>query len=127
MFGLSSLTSMLIGAAAIALVAGGTGAYAGYRWEYGALEHEKRIVDEKDLKQANDILQGYEANVTTINNAAREFLAGQNDFGVKLDEIGKDLHNVQTQKPLPVNCKPDPGRVRDLNAAIQATNTRISR
>lgn len=125
MFGLSPY--VLIGFAVALVAAGATGAAGMYHWDQVAYLKLEKKQEDADLKQAKDVLQGYEANVTTINNAAREFLAGQNDFGVKLDEIGKDLHNVQTQKPLPVNCKPDAGRVRDLNAAIEATNTRIGR
>ena len=37
--------------------------------------------------------------------------------------VQKDFANATKAKPLPVNCKPDAGRVRALTASIAAVNS----
>lgn len=80
-----------------------------------------RAVEEKnrtaaDLKQFTDISQ-------QIATAAQAFLKTQLNLGTQFDTIQRDLTDARKRKPLPANCRPDAGRVRNLDAAIAAANS----
>lgn len=58
-----------------------------------------------------------------MQTAATELSGIKLTLDGKLDKIGKDLKNVQAQKPLPADCKPDDLRLLNLKAAIDAANS----
>lgn len=79
-----------------------------------------------EAKQAGDLAASTTAAMTdlktaaaAINTAANEYAGVAGRLDVKLDQIKKDMKNA---KPLPVDCRPDAVRVRDLGAAIDAAN-----
>lgn len=83
-----------------------------------------------ELKESNDraavaekALTDLQAGTRKMNEAATELTGIKLNLDGKLDKIGKDLKNVQTQKPLPADCKPDDLRMLNLKAAIDAANS----
>lgn len=123
MFGLSSLWTSLIGGAVLLAIGAAGGGYA-VSVVYGAriaqMERDKAAEDKAraiaDLKQYRDIADQVQA-------AARDMLKGSEALNGQIDVVVKDLKNVQAKKPLPANCKPDAGRVRNLDSAIAAANS----
>jgi len=123
MFGLSTLTTSLIGGAILILIGTGAGAYGAsiyYGGRIAQMERDTAIADKArataDLKQYTDI-------ATQIQAAARDMLKGSGVLNGQMDTIAKDLENVHSKKPLPRDCKPTVDRVRNLSSAIAAANS----
>ena len=83
-----------------------------------------------ELKQATDraaiaekAFDDLRTGTKKMQTAATELSGIKLTLDGKLDKIGKDLKNVQAQKPLPADCKPDDLRVLNLKAAIDAANS----
>ncbi|MGT2429227.1 hypothetical protein ACU4HD_11865 [Cupriavidus basilensis] len=72
---------------------------------------------QSDLAGANQALGDLRTASANIRAHADEFTAIQSTLGTKLDAIQKELKNA---KPLPVDCRPDAGRVRLLSDAVDA-------
>lgn len=92
--------------------------------------HKDSDIAALKLKQSNDrvavsekALTDLQAGTRKMNEAATELTGIKLNLDGKLDKIGKDLKNVQAQKPLPADCKPDDLRVLNLKAAIDAANS----
>lgn len=62
------------------------------------------------------------AAIAQMSGSAAEYIAVRDKLGVQLGVISKDLKNVQANKPLPVDCRPDADRLRSLAAAVDAAN-----
>jgi len=69
-------------------------------------------------------LADVQADAATIRQAATEFAAIQSTLAPRMTALTKELRNA---KPLPPDCRPDPVRVRNLDAAIDAANQAIPR
>jgi len=61
-----------------------------------------------------------------MQTAATELTGIKLNLDGKLDKISMDLKNAQAKSPLPVDCKPDDERVRNLKAAVDAANSAAS-
>lgn len=92
--------------------------------------HKDSDIAALKLKQSNDraavaekALTDLQAGTRKMNEAATELTGIKLNLDGKLDKIGKDLKNVQAQKPLPADCKPDDLRMLNLKAAIDAANS----
>ena len=72
-------------------------------------------------------LANVQADAAVIRTAATEFAAIQSTLTPRMSALTKELHNARTTRPLPVDCRPDAGRVQNLDAAIDAANKSIPR
>jgi len=72
--------------------------------------------------QAAGALNDLVAAASNINAAAKGYVDARDDLISAMSAITKDLKNVQKQNPLPVNCRPDAGRLRSFQAAVAAAN-----
>ena len=72
-------------------------------------------------------LANVQADAAVIRTAATEFAAIQSTLTPRMSALTKELHNARTTRPLPVDCRPDAGRVQNLDAAIEAANKSIPR
>jgi hypothetical protein len=77
--------------------------------------------------QATAALDDLAAATAVIKSAANSAQSNNRAVITKLSSIEKGLKNVQNQKPLPVDCKPDSSRVQSLNSAIEAANSSFAR
>lgn len=66
-------------------------------------------------------------NTQRINDASSVYATNTNQLSLQLDEIGKDLKHAEHLAPLPVDCRPDAGRVRVLSQAVDAVNASLAR
>jgi hypothetical protein len=69
-------------------------------------------------------LANVQADAATIRQAATEFAAIQSILAPRMSALTKELRNAPK---LPAGCVPDPVRVRNLDAAIDAANKSIPR
>jgi len=71
------------------------------------------------LSQSELALTTLQADTARITTAATEFAAIQSTLALRMSALTKELRNA---KHLPAGCVPDADRVRNLDAAIEATN-----
>ena len=57
-----------------------------------------------------------------MNAAGAGYQASLAAIDAQFSNLQKGLSNAIAAKPLPVDCKPDAGRVRQLAAAVAAAN-----
>lgn len=69
-------------------------------------------------------LADVQASTEVIRTAAAEFGAIQSTLAPRISALTKELRNAPK---LPADCRPDPVRVRNLDAAIDAANQAIAR
>lgn len=74
--------------------------------------------------QAAATLTTLQADAEAIHKAAAEYAGIETTLAPKIAALTKELRNA---KPLPVDCRPDAVRVRNLDAAIDAANSAIPR
>jgi Tfp pilus assembly protein PilN len=109
---------------AVGVVAFGAGwVINGWRMET-ALSKLKTAQAVERANQANSALTTLQADAAAIHQAATEYAGVQNTLAPKIAALTKELRNA---KPLPVDCRPDSVRVRNLDAAIDAANSAIPR
>ena len=72
-------------------------------------------------------LANVQADAAIITKAATEFADIRSTLAPRMSALTKELHNARTSRPLPVDCRPDAGRVQNLDAAIDAANKSIPR
>jgi len=72
-------------------------------------------------------LANVQADAAVIRTAATEFAAIQSTLTPRMSALTKELHNARITRTLPVDCRPDAGRVQNLDAAIDAANKSIPR
>lgn len=114
-----SLFTLLIAGAAAVLFGFGSGWTAnGWRLNAEIARITAQHADEK-TRSTSAALDDFKKTADSIASAADRYANAQANLGDKLDRIRKDLKNA---KPLPVDCKPDDVRVRNLADAIRAAN-----
>lgn len=105
------ITGMVAGGETIAVIKNGV---------IARMERDEAVADKArataDLKQYQDISK-------QIYTAAADLAKTTTTLGTQFDTIERDLNDARKKKPLPRDCKPDAGRVRNLDAAIAATNS----
>lgn len=90
----------------------------GWRLESGLSELRAQHA-EKIATQAKAALTTLQADAAAIHIAAGQLATIETTLGPKIDALKKEIRNA---KPLPAGCLPDPARVRNLDAAIDAAN-----
>lgn len=110
-------------AALAALLAAGASYYLtalGYRLTIAQMEKAQANAA---VIAATRALTQFEADSAAIHGAAIAFGTAQDDLNGKLATISKDFHAAIKAAPLPADCKPDAVRLRQLSAAVAATNS----
>ena len=109
-----------VGAGVAAAVLGfGTG-WTVNGWRLGAeLAGEKAARAQDRATQAGAALSTLQVDAAVIHQAATEYAGIQSTLAPKLAALTKELRNAPR---LPADCRPDPVRVRNLDAAIDAAN-----
>ncbi len=109
----------LAGAVLLALMLIGTG-WTTRGWKADAAIAELHV-ERANLAaaQADAALKDIAAATTSIHEAALRYGSVQVNLASKIEELKKDIKN---DKPLPVDCVPSAGRVRKLDAGIDAAN-----
>jgi len=114
-----------VGAGLAAAVLGFGAGWAINGWRLGAeLAGEKAARAQDHAAQAGAALSALQADASAIRQAATEYAGIQSTLAPKLTALTKELRNA---KPLPADCRPDPVRVRNLDAAIDAANQAAAR
>lgn len=109
-----------LGAAALVLVVGFAGGWLVNGWRLGSDLAELRAQHaEKIATQAQATVTTMQADAAAIHMAAGQLVAIETTLGPRIDALKKEIRNA---KPLPAGCLPDPARVRNLDAAIDAAN-----
>lgn len=106
------------------LLAGAAGWFTN-GWRHGAEIAELRRAHAEFRNTLTEAaLADAQADAATIRKAATEFATIQSTLAPRMSALTKELRNA---KPLPAGCVPDPVRVRNLDAAIDAANKSIPR
>lgn len=114
--GLGLLLAMALAGAAGWLVNG---------WRHGAeIADLRRSHAEFRATLSETALADVQADAAVIRTAATEFATIQSTLAPRMSALTKELRNAPT---LPADCRPDPVRVRNLDAAIDAANKAIPR
>lgn len=109
----------------VGLLLAGAAGWIANGWRHGAeIAELRRAHAEFRTTLSEAALADVQADAATIRTAAAEFAAIQSTLAPKMTALTKELRNA---KPLPPDCRPDPVRVRNLDAAIDAANKSIPR
>jgi anaerobic C4-dicarboxylate transporter len=95
----------------------------GWRLEAALANLEATHAQEKEA-QATGALKTLQADAAAIRQAATEYAGIETTLAPKIAALTKELRNAPR---LPVDCKPDQYRVRNLDTAIDAANSAIPR
>lgn len=109
----------------VGLLLAGAAGWAANGWRHGAeIAELRRAHAEFRAGLSEQTLADVQADAATIRKAATEFATIQSTLAPRMTALTKELRNA---KPLPPDCRPDPVRVRNLDAAIDAANQVIAR
>ncbi|OIJ42214.1 hypothetical protein [Massilia timonae] len=109
----------------VSLLLAGAAGWVANGWRHGAeLADLQRAHAEFRATLSETALADVQADAATIRQAATEFATIQSTLAPRMTALTKELRNA---KPLPADCRPDPVRVRNLDAAIDAANKSIPR
>ncbi len=109
----------IVGIAIVGAIVFGTG-WTVRGWKADAAINAMRAEHaEKETDRAQKALTNIEQAIETINAAAKRYGTVQSTLSAEIADLKKELQN---EAPLPVDCVPSAGRVRGLNAAIDAAN-----
>jgi len=112
-------------AAILVLGAAGAAGWFANGWRHGAeIADLKRAHAEFRATLSEAALATVQADAATIRQAATEFATIQSTLAPRMSALTKELRNAPK---LPAGCLPDPVRVRNLDAAIEAANKSIPR
>lgn len=92
----------------------------GYRLTIASMQRDQANAA---VATANTALKQFTADADAIHGAAAAFGGVQSELSAKLATISRNFHAATKTVPLPVDCKPDLGRLHSLADAIAATNT----
>jgi len=112
-------------AAVGAVVLGAAGGWVASAWEHDAeIAELQRAHAEFRATLSEDALTTLQADAAEVRRAASEFATIQSTLAPKMTALTKELRNAPK---LPAGCVPDPVRVRNLDAAIDAADKSIPR
>jgi len=108
------------GATALVAVLGFGAGWVVNGWRLGAdLAHLQAERAQQQAAQATETVSTLQADAAAIHQAATEYAGTQSTLAPKITALTKELRNAPH---LPADCRPDPVRVRNLDAAIDAAN-----
>ena len=106
------------------LLAGATGWFAN-GWRHGAeIADLQRAHAEFRATLSEQALADVQADTAAVRQAVTELTTIQSTLAPRMSALTKELRNAPK---LPAGCVPDPVRVRNLDAAIDAANKSIPR
>ncbi len=109
----------------VGLLLAGAAGWVANGWRHGAeLADLQRAHAEFRATLSEQALTDVQADAATIRQAATEFTAIQSTLAPRMTALTKELRNAPK---LPADCRPDPVRVRNLDAAIDAANQAAAR
>lgn len=79
-----------------------------------------------DAWRARGDLEAYRAEVVRLNKASIEIEARLDQLRDAKPKVIERYNRVVEMHPLPVDCRPGPERLRELNAAIEAANVTLA-
>lgn len=113
---------------ALAMALSGAAGWFTNGWRHDAEIAELQRAHAETMRSQSELaLSTLQADAARITSAATEFAAIQSTLTPRMSALTKELHNARTTRPLPVDCRPDAGRVQNLDAAIDAANKSIPR
>ena len=93
---------------------------------YSAVISDMKATQAESIAQtAKNDLQSFKDVANSIKESAASATIEKDNLDVKLSSISKQIKALDKQKPLPVDCKPDDGRMLQLKDAIESTNSAI--
>lgn len=92
----------------------------GYRLTISQMETAKAT---EEATAASEALKQFTERAAAIQSAADTFIAAKASLDGRFASINRNLANVIQNAPLPLDCKPDAGRVQSLSEAISAANS----
>ena len=95
-------------------------------WAYGAWQHHAGYAEAKQDRAFAD-LAAFKSESERLQGLSATIEAQLNEMRVAKPQIIERYNRVATEKPLPDFCIIDSGRLRELNAATKAANTREPR
>lgn len=109
----------------VAVVLAGAAGWFTNGWRHDAeIAELRRLHADFRATLSEDALTTLQADAAEVRRAAAEFATIQSTLAPKMTALTKELRNAPK---LPVGCVPDPVRVRNLDAAIDAANKSIPR
>lgn len=117
----------LLAGAVVALGIGFGGGWMvnGWRLESNVTAAKLQTAEQR-AESANKALDQITTRMDNMNTATTTAQLDVSTLAAKVDQIRKDQKNAQDQKPLPVDCIPDSGRLRSLRDAVGAANAAIT-
>lgn len=114
-------------AGAVLAAAGAAGGWTVQGWRKDAeIADAKRQQADSRTKAAETALSDLVDAGKKVGEAAAGLVGDKRTLTTAMAAISKDLKDAQKQKPLPVDCRPDAGRLRSLQSAVAATNNAVS-
>lgn len=109
-----------------AFVIGAGGGATVNQWRLDAkIERIQLDQSKKEVIQATEALTQLNEAASAINLMARNNKSDVASIKSSIEQLRKDYNNEKV-KPLPVDCLPDPARVRKLDKTIDAVNGSIT-
>jgi len=109
----------------LAMALAGAAGWLTNGWRHDAeIAELRRLHAEFRATLSEDALTTLQADAAEVRRAATEFATIQSTLAPKMTALTKELRNAPK---LPTGCVPDPVRVRNLDAAIDAANKSIPR
>ena len=101
---------------AVCLIAGFTAGWLVNGWRMSSsYQAEKAEVVQANADHFADVSR-------KVNEAATEHVSKTYKLEEKIKELQKELADAKKNRPLPVECKPDPDRLRVLAEAVHTAN-----
>lgn len=92
-------------------------------WAYGAFQHRAGYAEAKQDRAFAD-LASFKSESERLQGLSVTIEAQLNEMRLVKPQIIERYTNVAVKNPLPVDCRIDSDRLRELNSATQAANTR---
>ena len=109
----------------VGLLLAGAAGWVANGWRHGAeIAELRRAHAEFRAGLSESALVSLQQDAAKMQRAAGELATIQSTLAPRMTALTKELRNA---KPLPADCRPDPVRVRNLDAAIDAANQVIAR
>lgn len=115
-----------LGGVVIMLAVGFGGGWLVNGWRLStALAQHQADTAKAQAKSAGDALAQLESRIKAMNESSTEARSDVSSVNAKLNQISKELKNVQANRPLPAGCRPDDVRVQSIRKAVDTANAAI--
>ena len=101
---------------AVCLIAGFAGGWMVNGWRMSSSYQAEKA----EVVQAN--ADHFRDATKKVNDSANEYLRNTEQLERQIAELKKELADAKKNRPLPVECRPDPDRLRVLAEAVHTAN-----